>query len=173
MTWQQAHFGAVTLGLLQLSHSCSCRNSTGEGAKHSSQKGDPVEVQRFSLDDVKGLACTTQKVTILPFGTVNVHASTSVKGHCMWVHVLTEPMPDPQLSAAVVPTVTYGKLHSGSLRVPICLCNLSAHAMEIPTKAMVGQVAPANQVLPVVHLTRTTKETIKAQKDGSWRLWTS
>ena len=144
---------------LKLSHSCSCENSTGEGAKCSSQKGDPVEVWKFSLNDKKGLVYTTQKVTILPFSTINVHASTSVKGHCMWVHVLTEPTPGPQLPAAVVPTVTYGELHPGSLREPICLCNLSACIMEIPTKAMVGQVAPANQVPPVVHPTRTTKET--------------
>ena len=84
----------------------------------------------------------------------------------MWVHVLTEPMPGPQLPALVVPTVTYGELHSGSLRVPICLCNLSTHTMEIPAKAMVGQVAPANQVPLVVHLTRTTKETSSKASKG-------
>ena len=168
-TWQQAHFGAVMLGLLQLSHSGSHKNSLGKGAKHSSQKGEPVEVWKFSLDDIKGLVCTTQKVTIPPFGTVNVHASTSVKGHCMWVHVLTEPMPGPQLPAAVVPMAAYGELHPGSSRVPICLCNLNAHTIEIPTKAMVGQVAPANQVPPVVHLTRTTKEMSNKASKG-WDL---
>ena len=82
-TWQQAHFGAVILGLLQLSHSCSCKNSMGEEAKHSSKKSDPVEVQKFSLDDVKGPVHTMQKVTITPFGTINVHTSTNAKGHCM------------------------------------------------------------------------------------------
>ena len=76
----------------------------------------------------------------------------------MWVHVLTELMPGPQLPAAVVPTATYGELHPGSSRVPICLCNLSSHTLEIPTKAMVGQVVPANQVPLVVHPTRTSKE---------------
>ena len=69
----------------------------------------------------------------------------------MWVHVLMEPMPGPQLPAAVVKMVTYGEVHPGSSRVPVCLCNLSAHAMEIPTKAVVAQVIPANQVLPVIH----------------------
>ena len=145
------------LGLLQLSHSCSCKNGTGQGAKHSSQKGGPVG--RFSLNDIKVLVHTTQKVTILLFGTVNVHTSTSIKGQCTWVHVLMELMPGPQLPAAVVPTVTYGELHPGSSRIPIVLCNLSTHTMEIPAKAMVGQVALANQVPPVVHLTRTTEET--------------
>ena len=77
----------------------------------------------------------------------------------MWVHVLMEPMQGPQLPAAVVPTVTYRELYAGSSRVPICLHNLSACTMEIPTKAVVGQVVPANQVPLVVHPTWTTKET--------------
>ena len=76
----------------------------------------------------------------------------------MWVHVLTELMPGPQLPTAVVLMVTYGELHLGSSSLPICLCNLSAHTMEIPTKAVVGQVTPVNQV-PLVFLpTRTSKE---------------
>ena len=130
----------------------------GEGTKHSSQKGDPVEVQKFSLDDIKGLVYTTQKVTMPLFGTVNVCTSTSAKGHCMQVHVLMELMPGPQLTAKVVPMATYGELHPGSSRVPICPHNLSTHTIEMPTKAVVGQVAPANQVPLVVHPTRTTKE---------------
>ena len=36
---------------------------------------------------------------------------------------------------------------------------MSARAVEIPAKTVVGQVIPANQVPPVVHPTRTTKET--------------
>ena len=130
-----------------------------------------MAVWKFSLNDVKGPVCTTQKVTILPFGTVNVRANTSVKGHSMQVHVLTELMQGLQLLAAVVPTATYGELHPGSSRVPICLCNLSTHAIEIPAKAVVGQVIPTNQVPLVVHPTRTTKEMGNtASKGWSWRL---
>ena len=125
---------------------------------HPSQKHYPVEERKFCLNDIKGPVHTTQKVTIPTFSTVSVHASSSVKGHCMWVHVLTEPMPGPQLPAAVVLRVTYGELHLESSRVPICLCNLRAHTVEIPTKAVVGQVAPANQVPLVAHPTRTSKE---------------
>ena len=159
-------FWSSHVGVAATIHSCSHKNSTGEGAKHSSQKGDPVEVQKFSLDDVKGLVYTTRKVTILPFGTINACASSSVKGHCMQVHVLTEPMPGHQLPAAVVPTVTYGELHPWSSRVPICWHNLSSHTMEIPAKAMVKQVAPANQLPLVVHLTRTTEETCNKASKG-------
>ena len=31
--------------------------------------------------------------------------------------------------------------------------------MDIPTKTIIGQIVPANQVPPVVHLTRTVTET--------------
>ena len=96
-----------------------------------------------------------------------MHANSSVKGHCMWVHVLTGLAPDPQLPAVVVLTVTYGELHPGSSRVPICLHNLSTHAMEIPTKAVVGQVVPANQVPPVVHPARTSDELHNKSQNGS------
>ena len=125
-------------GSLHLSNASSDKNRVEEEAKCSSQEGDPVEVWRFCLDDIKGLICTTWKVTILPFSMVSMHVNSSVKGHCMQVHMLTEPMPGPQLLAAVVPMPTYGELHPGSSRVPICLHNLSACAVEIPTKAVDG-----------------------------------
>ena len=155
VTWQQAHFVAVMSGSLQLSHSSSEKLTV----ENSSRKKDPVEVQKYQLDGVKGAVHTTQKVTIPPFQTINIKANAGVKGHCMKVHVLMEPVPGPQLPAAVVPIATYGELHPGSSRVPVCLCNMSAHAMEIPAKTVVGQVIPANQVPPVVHLTRTATET--------------
>ena len=158
MAWQQAHFGAVMSGLLHLSHVSSDKNRIGEEAKCSSPAGDPMEVWRFCLDDVRGLVHTTQKVTIPPFSMVSIHANSIVKRHCKQVHMLMELMPGPQLLAAVVPKPTYGELHPWSLRVPICLWNMSTHAMEIPAKAVVGQVIPANQGPPVVHPTRTTEE---------------
>ena len=151
--------GQVMSGLLQLSHSSSDQSEVTKGATSSSQQGDTVEVWKFQLSDIKGLVCTTQKVTIPPFSTINTWANTSVKGHCMCIHVLTEPVLGPQLPAAVVPTATYGELHPGSSRVPVCLCNLSACAMEVPAKMVVGQIVPANQVPLVVHLTRTATET--------------
>ena len=89
---------------------------------------------------------------------MGVHANSSVKGHCIWVHVLTELAQGPQLPVAVVPVATYGELHTGSSRVPICLCNMSICTMEIPAKVVVGQLAPGNQVPLVVHPTRTSEE---------------
>ena len=159
-TWWQAHFGAVMSGLLQLSRSSSeklkMENLSGEN--------DPVEVWKYQLDGVKGAVHTTQ-VTIPPFQTISIKGNAGVKGHCMKVHVLMEPALSRQLPAAVVPIATYGELHPGSSRVPICLCNMSTRVMEKPAKTVVGQVIPANQVPLVVHPTRTTKETaIKTPK---------
>ena len=113
-------------GSLQLSHISSARSRVEEEAKHFSQVDDPMEVRKFCLDDVRGPVCTTQKVTIPQFSTVSVHANSSVKGHYIQVHVLTELTVSPQLPATVVPMTIYGGLHLGSSRVPICLCNLSA-----------------------------------------------
>ena len=153
-TWRQAHFGAVMSGLLQL----SCSSSEKLVKQNLPGESDPVEVQKYQLDGVKGAVHTMQKVTIPPFQTMTLTGNAGVKGHCMKVHVLTEPALGPQL-AAVVPIATYGELHPGSSRVPICLCNMSSHAVEIPAKTVVGQVIPANQVPLMVHLTRTTAET--------------
>ena len=124
VTWQQAHFGAVMSGSLWLSCSNSDKIKSGEKIGSFSQTSDPVEVQKSQLDGIRGTVCTTQKVTIPPFHMVNIKANASVKGHCMKVHVLTEPALGPQLPSAVVPIATYGELHPGSTRVPVCLHNL-------------------------------------------------
>ena len=142
--------------MLQLSRSSSDKPKQGEELKNFSWENDPVEVWKSQLDGVKGAVCTTQKVTIPPFHTINIKTNASVKGHCMKVHVLMEPALGPQLPASVVPIATYGELHPGSSRVLVCLCNLSTHALEIPAKTVVGQVIPGNQVPLAVHLTRTT-----------------
>ena len=142
------------LGTLQLSHSSSCKNNTGEGAKSSSQKVDPVEVWKLSLDDVKGAVCTTQKVTIPLFGTINVCTSTSVKGHCMGVHVLKELLPgSPGASSSGVHSNLWG-VASWVLEGTHLLAQLEHLYHGNTTKAVVGQVAPAIQVPPEVHPTR-------------------
>ena len=165
VTWWQVHFGAVMLGSLQLSLSRSDKTKPGEKIENFSWENDPVEMQKSQLDCVKGAVHTTQKITIPLFHMVNVRANTGVKGHCMKVYVLMEPALGPQLPAAVVPIATYGELHPVSSRVPVCLHNLSPHAVEIPAKTVAGQVIPANQV-PVVYSTRTTKGTVTKVPKG-------
>ena len=90
-TWWQAHFGAVMSGSLQLSHSSSEKLVM----QNISEDSDPVEVQKYQLDGVKGAVCTTQKVTIPPFQTMTIKRNAGVKGHCMKVHVLMEPALGP------------------------------------------------------------------------------
>ena len=125
-----------------------------------------MEVKEFCLDNIQGPICTTWSITIPQFSTICVHSNTSVRGHCIQIHVLTEPSLGLQLPTAVVPTATYRELHLGSSWVPICLCNLSAHSIKIPTKTVVGQVMPANQVPPVVLPTGTSEESNSNPQKG-------
>ena len=72
-------------------------------------------------------------------------------------------------SSVVYSSSTYSSLQiitSGVLQVPICLHNLTTHSIEIPTKAVVGQVAPANQMPPVVLPTRTSGESNPKPQKG-------
>ena len=89
--WKQAHFGAVMSGSLQL----PCANSKedrGVGEEVTPSPSSDTTVSReFCLDDVQRPVCTTHKVSIPPFGAVRIHGNTGIQGHCMWVHVLTEP----------------------------------------------------------------------------------
>ena len=77
-----------------------------------------------------------------------------------------EPALGPQLPAVVVPTATYRELHPGSSRVPVCLHNLSACAINVPAKMVVGQIVPANQIPLVIHPTRTDAETNHPAQKG-------
>ena len=155
VTWKQAHFGVVMTGLLQLSH--TDLNGDGEMGKEVTPlpSSDPPLSRGFCLDDVWGPVHTTQKVTIPLFGTISIHGNTGVWGHCMQVHMLAEPASGPQFPTSMVPTVTYRELHPGPSQVQICLRNLRSNPIEVPAKAIVGKVTPANQVLLVVLLMET------------------
>ena len=67
VTWQQAYFGAVMSGSLQLSRSSSEKLTV----QNISGDSDPVEVQKYQFDGVKGAVCTTQKVTNSTFSNLN------------------------------------------------------------------------------------------------------
>ena len=72
----------VTAAIRSSSEKLKMENSSGES--------DPVEVQKYQLDGVKGAVHTTQKVTIPPFQTINIKGNAGVKGHCMKVQILKE-----------------------------------------------------------------------------------
>ena len=87
MTWRQAHFGAIMLGSLQLSCGNPGKCKVTAGAISSFQQGGTVEVWKFCLNDIKGSVCTTQKVTIPPFSTINIQqtqVSRDAVGKCMF-----------------------------------------------------------------------------------------
>ena len=72
---------------------CTTSKEDGEVVKEVTPApgSDPATSRRFHLDDVQGLVCTTQKVTIPPLGTVSIHGHIGVRGHCMLVHALAKP----------------------------------------------------------------------------------
>ena len=149
-TWRQAHFGAVMSGSLQLPYTTSKEDREVGKEFTPSPSSDPAASRGFCLDDVQGPVQTTHKITIPPFWTVSIHSHTGVWGHCTQVHMLAKPAWGPQYPTSVIPAATYGELHPESSRVLICLRNLSACPIEVPAKAAVGQVTPANQVPLVV-----------------------
>ena len=114
-----------------------------------SATSSPTVPKEFYLDDIRMHVCTTQRITIPPFETVNAHGKTDVWGQCMWVPVMAEPVWISQLPMSIVPTAMYWELHSDFSQVLICLSNLDAHPTMILTKVITRKVAPASQVAPV------------------------
>ena len=82
-------------------------------------------LKEFCLDGIQGHIHTTWRVTIPPFGTLNICSKTDIWGHSMWVYMLAKPAWGTQLSIPIAPTATYGELHPGFSQVPICLRKLS------------------------------------------------
>ena len=60
----------------------------------------------------------------------------------MKVHVLTEPALAPVAGSSGTYSYVW-RATSWLIKVPICLCNMSLHAVEVPAKTVVGQVTPA------------------------------
>ena len=91
MTLKQAHFSVVMSRSLQLPCTDSRGNSkVGKGVTPFPGSA-PTASRGFFLDDAWGHVHTIQRVTILPFGTISIHGSTGIWGHCMWVQMLAEP----------------------------------------------------------------------------------
>ena len=89
-TWKQAHFGAVMSGSLQLSHTDSQGKGEVQKGVTTSPISDTTASKEFCLDDVQRPVCTTQRITIPSFGTISIHGTTGVQGHCMQVHMPAE-----------------------------------------------------------------------------------
>ena len=76
VTWKQAHFGVMS-GSLQLPH----RGKGGWVAERGvtcSAAPDPTALKEFCLDNIQGHICTTERVTISLFGTINIYGKTDI-----------------------------------------------------------------------------------------------
>ena len=169
VTWRQAHFGAVMSRSLQLPYTTS--KEDGEVGKEvtSTPSSNPAASRRFCLDDVQGLVHTAQKATIPPLWTVSIHGHTGIWDTTCGSICLPnqyEALNCLLLSFQLLPMENCTQ---GPLRVPICLRNLSAHPIEVPAKAIVGHIAPANKVpLLVLQMEASGGPTHDSQK--GWML---
>ena len=96
--------------------------------------------------DSKYLIRTTKPMTLLPFSTTTVRGSTKLRSHGMWLNLIAEPSNCPQLPASVQCTPTYCTLEPGSNRVAVGLKNISAKAITIPSRVVVGRLQQARVV---------------------------
>ena len=156
ITWRQGPLWGSHVGVIALSIAAQKKWGDKRGYKLLSTGVMPWRCG-FWLNDIKGSVHTTQKVTI-PHLAPSMYRQTPVS---RTLHVSTCPHRASawsQLPAVVVPTAYLWELHPGSSRYS--LSAQSEHPChEVPTKTIIGQIVPANQVPLVVCPTRTTTET--------------
>ena len=167
MTWKQ----------LYLSHSsCSTKWKGGQGCCKRvtpSTAPNPTAPKEFCLDDVQGHVCTTQLVSIHPFGTINIHGTQTSEGtvcrsmcllsqheapagclHCMGCHIWR-----------VTPMFLQGVNLSEEPECPPH-CN--------PYQGSCWKNHSSQPVPPVVLLAEPLGESAHGpRKRGSWRNWAS
>ena len=90
VTWKQAYFSVVMAGSLQLPHKGASGDGSAVKEDTPSVASDPTVPKEFCLYNVQGHVHTTWRVTMPPFGIINIHSNTDVWGHCMQVHMLAE-----------------------------------------------------------------------------------
>ena len=89
--------------------------------------------------DNKYLIRTTKPMTLPPFSTTTIRGSTKLRSHGMRLNLIAEPSNCTQLPASVQCTPTYCTLEPGSNRVTVGLKNISAKAITIPSRVVVGR----------------------------------
>ena len=96
--------------------------------------------------DSKYLIRATKPRTLPPFSTTTVRGSTKLRGHGMRLNLIVEPSNCTQLPASVQCAPTYCTLEPGSNRVAVGLKNISAKAITIPSRVVVGRLQQARVV---------------------------
>ena len=132
--WQKTYISTITVGQLE--------------------PGKATE-DVFNLSVLKGSITTSNEVILAPFKMQTVANVTKVTGHMKWEHVITEPK-EQGFSSEVITTSTYRDLKPGSIRVKVCLWNLTSQKVTIPAWCVVSQVQAANEV-PSIYAPVTLK----------------
>ena len=94
----------------------------------------------------KYLVRTTKPITLPPFSTTTIKGSTKLRSHGMRLNLVAEPSDCTQLPASVQCAPTYCILEPGSNRVAVGLKNISAKAITIPSRIVVGKLQQARMV---------------------------
>ena len=94
----------------------------------------------------KFLVRTTKPVTLPPFSTTTIRGSTKLRSHGMRLNLIAEPSNCTQLPTSVQCTPTYCTLEPGSNRVAVGIKNISARAITIPSRAVVGRLQQARVI---------------------------
>ena len=116
----------------------------------------------------KLLVRTIKLVTLPPFSTTAIRGSTKIRSHGMRLNLIAEPSDGTQLPASVQCTPTYCILDPGSNRVAVGLKNISARAITIPSRVVVGRLQQA-RMIPDDQSSKS-KQGLTRGKGGSWIL---
>ena len=96
--------------------------------------------------DNKYLIRTTKPITLPPFSTTTIKGSTKLRSHGMRLNLIAEPSDCTQLPSSVQCAPTYCILEPGSNTVAVGLKNISAKAITIPSRVIVGKLQQASMV---------------------------
>ena len=96
--------------------------------------------------DNKYLIRTTKSINLPPFSTTTIKGSTKLRSYGMRLNLIAEPSDYTQLQASVQCAPTYCILEPGSNRVAVGLKNISAKAITIPSRVVVGKLQQARMV---------------------------
>ena len=118
--------------------------------------------------DNKYLVRTTKPMTLPTFSTTTIRGSTKLRSHGMRLNLIAEPSNCTQLPATVQCTPAYCILEPGSNRVAVGLKNISAKAITIPSRVVVGRLQHARMVPD--DKSSKLKQGPTGGKGGSWIL---
>ena len=118
--------------------------------------------------DNKYLIRTTKAITLPSFSTTTIKGSTKLRSQWMRLNLVAEPSDYTQLPASVQCAPTYCILEPGSNRVAVGLKSISAKAITIPSRVVMGKIQQARMV-PNDKASKL-KQDPTGGKGGSWIL---